>query len=79
MSSYGNKISEKDRSENYIREQPQSHDVLGTYSHHSIKPTGSIKRPGLDFFLKISIKHTVRSEKGRPKHLIVLSLLNDLV
>ena len=50
MSSYGNKISEKDRSENYIREQPQSHDVLGTYSHHCIKPTGSIKRPGLDFF-----------------------------
>ena len=33
----------------------------------------------MEIFQKISIKRTVQSEKWRPKHLIVLSLLIDLV
>ena len=33
----------------------------------------------MEIFHKISIERTVQSEKWRPKHLIVLSLLNDLI
>ena len=56
-------------------------NYVHTYSNHSINHTDSIKQPGLEFsiFQTISSKCTVKSENWRPKHLIVLSLLNDLV
>ena len=48
------------------------------YSHHSIKRTGSIKQPGLEFFKKSPL-NVMCDPNLLTQQLIVLSLLNDLI
>ena len=52
--------------------------VQSAYSHHSIKRTGSIKQPGLEFFKKSPL-NVMCDPNLLTQQLIVLSLLNDLI